>query len=103
VAKSGKFTVVDLACPAPDCAVVDGVASKALVDAAERAGARFLVVGGVQKMSTLVQWARLDVLNLETRQAVVDRLYTFRGDTPDAWRHAADYIARHVSGLPSGQ
>jgi hypothetical protein len=97
IERSGKFAVVEFDCPASDCRVIDGIASEALVGAASRAGARYLVVGGIQKMSTLVQWARLGVLDLESRKAVVDRLYTFRGDTEDAWRHAALYVARHVN------
>jgi hypothetical protein len=97
IGRNGKFAVIELDCPASDCPVIDGVASEELVAAASRAGARYLVVGGIQKMSTLVQWARLGVLDLESRKAVVDRLYTFRGDTEDAWRHAALYVARHVN------
>jgi hypothetical protein len=48
-------------------------------------------------MSTLVQWARVDVLDLKTDKSVLHRLYTFRGDTEDAWRHAALFVARHVN------
>ena len=100
---TGRFALVDVACPAEQCPVIDGVASEALVAAARRQGARYLVVGGVQKTSTLVQWARLGLLDLEAGRIVVDRLYTFRGDTLDAWRHAALYVARHVKEAPITQ
>jgi hypothetical protein len=43
------------------------------------------------------------MLDLESRKAVVDRLYTFRGDTQDAWRHAALYVARTVNEAPTAK
>ena len=99
LASDGKFAIADIACRSAECAVEDGVAPPALIESAAKSGARYLVVGGVQKMSTLVQWARVSVLDLESRKAVLDRLYTFRGDTEDAWRHAALFVARQVNEL----
>jgi hypothetical protein len=103
IEKTGKFAIVELQCGPADCPVQDGIATEPLVAAARQAGARYLVVGGIQKMSTLVQWARLGMLDLESRKAVVDRLYTFRGDTQDAWRHAALYVARTVNEAPTAK
>jgi hypothetical protein len=100
VENGGKFAIVEIQCQRADCAVEDGVAPPALAESAAKAGARYLVVGGVQKLSTLVQWARVGVLDLKNRKAVLDRLYTFRGDTEDAWRHAALFVARHVNEMP---
>jgi hypothetical protein len=99
VAGTGKFRIVALDCPASECAVAEGVAPQALVAAAGQAGANYLVFGGIQKMSTLVQWARLVVLDPATGKVVLDRLYTFRGDNEEAWRHAALFVARHVNAL----
>jgi hypothetical protein len=98
-----RFDIVNLECPTPDCAVTDPEASKAVIASAARTGARYLVFGGLQKTSTLVQWARLVVLDLTTREIVVDRLFTFRGDTEEAWRHAAHTVARYVDDVPSGE
>jgi hypothetical protein len=99
LASSGRFAVVDIDCQSAACAVQDGVAPATLVESADKAGARYLVAGGVQKMSTLVQWARITILDLKERKALLDRLYTFRGDTDDAWRHAALFAVRHVDEL----
>jgi hypothetical protein len=99
VAGTGKFRIVTLDCPASECAVAEGVAPQALVAAAGQAGATYLVFGGIQKMSTLVQWARLVALDPATGKVVLDRLYTFRGDNEEAWRHAALFVARHVNAL----
>jgi hypothetical protein len=101
--RGGKFALADIQCAAPECAVVDGVAPPALVQSAEQAGVRFLVVGGVQKTSTLVQWARLAVLDLQGRKVVVDRLFSFRGDDEDAWRRAAGFVARYVNDIPAAE
>ena len=97
---SGRFTLVEAQCPGVDCAVVDGVAPAQLAAAAKQAGARYLVYGGIHKMSTLVQWARLDVLDLANDKLVLDRLLTFRGDNEDAWRHAAFYAAGQINEAP---
>lgn len=94
-----KFAIADLECRGDNCAVTDGIASPHLTKRAAQQGVRFLVTGGVQKMSTLVQWARLTVLDLRSQRVALDRLYTFRGDTEEAWRHAALFAARHVNGM----
>lgn len=100
IGKTGKFRVVDPACAAAeDCAVLDGVVPEALVASAGTAGARYLVFGGIHKKSTLVQWARLTVLDVQTRAPVLDRLFSFRGDNEEAWRHAARYVASYVNGI----
>jgi hypothetical protein len=99
LASGGKFTIVEIDCRSAECALEDGVAPPALAESAAKAGARYLVAGGVQKMSTLVQWARISIIDLKERKAVLDRLYTFRGDTDDAWRHAALFAIRHVNEL----
>ena len=51
----------------------------ALLKAANATGADFLMVGGIHKMSTLVQWAKAEVIDLRTGQIVLDKLFTFRG------------------------
>ncbi len=94
--KGGTLVLTETPCGGDDCAVVDGVAPEALIAAAKQAGAHYLIYGGIHKMSTLVQWARLEILDLATGKLVLDRLLTFRGDNEDAWRHAALYIAREV-------
>lgn len=99
IGRTGRFRIVDHACAAPDCAVVEGVVPDALVASASAAGARYLVFGGIHKMSTLVQWARLTVLDVPSRAMVIDRQFSFRGDNEDAWRHAARYVSSYVNGI----
>ena len=66
---------------------------------AKAGGARLLVVGGIHKMSTLVQWARVRVIDLTTERAVIDRLFTFRGDTNEAWTRAESFVSREINSL----
>ena len=47
-------------------------------------------------MSTLVQWAKIQVADEEQGRIVFDRLLTFRGDTDEAWQKAESFVARDV-------
>lgn len=59
-------------------------------------GAAFKVIGGIQKTSTLVQWAKVAVIDVGAKKLTMDKLYTFRGDTDEAWAHAETFVAREV-------
>jgi hypothetical protein len=55
-----------------------------LVQSAQE-GAAFKVIGGIQKMSTLVQWAKVAVIDTAAGKLLTEKLYTFRGDSDEAW------------------
>ncbi|WP_245444923.1 DUF2380 domain-containing protein [Pseudaminobacter soli (ex Li et al. 2025)] len=95
LSKSGKFALVNMNCPQPGC-TAQSVKLDQLLESAKAAGARFLVIGAVEKMSTLVLWARLEVYDVASRQMVFNRLFTFRGDNDEAWQRAAHYIANEL-------
>ncbi|WP_179738500.1 MULTISPECIES: DUF3280 domain-containing protein [unclassified Bradyrhizobium] len=63
---------------------------------AGQADAKFKVVGGVQKTSTLVQWARVAVIDTAAKKVLFEKLYTFRGDNDEAWDRAEAFLAREV-------
>lgn len=63
---------------------------------AGQANAKFKVVGGVQKTSTLVQWARVAVIDTGAKKVLFEKLYTFRGDNDEAWDRAEAFLAREV-------
>ena len=74
--------------------------------AAREAGADLLLIGGVHKLSTLVQNAGIDAIDAKTGKAIFHRLFTFRGDTDDAWRRAEMFIFDEiaaVSGRPASR
>lgn len=58
--------------------------------------ARIKVIGGVQKMSTLIQWAKVAVIDAEASRMLYEKLYTFRGDNDEAWDHARMFVSREV-------
>ncbi|MCK1419260.1 DUF2380 domain-containing protein [Bradyrhizobium sp. 180] len=59
-------------------------------------GAAFKVVGGIQKTSTLVQWAKVAVIDVGAKRLVMDKLYTFRGDNDESWERAEIFVSREV-------
>jgi hypothetical protein len=79
----------------PPCAA-DGSVTPDRLRAASQAGANILVVGGIQKMSTLVQWAKVSAIDVGTRRILFEKLYTFRGDNDEAWRRAETFVSREI-------
>jgi hypothetical protein len=66
---------------------------EALVQAAKAAGAKYLVVGGIHKMSTLVQWAKVDAIDIAADRVVLSKLITLRGDTDASWLRAESFLS----------
>jgi hypothetical protein len=97
LAASGKYRIVTMACGARPCSPRD--AMDELRDVARAAGVRLVVFGGVHKMSTLVQWAKIKIADMERDQIVLDRLLSFRGDNDDAWRRAESFVAADIAAL----
>ena len=95
LAASGKITTVSLDCPASACSVGDIDAPK-LLDKARAAGATHLLIGSVHKQSTLIQWAKFDLIDVKTRNVVFNRLVTFRGDNDKAWSHAESFVVQEI-------
>jgi hypothetical protein len=102
LAASGRYRIIYPVCdPAPCTASGDDPA--ALIADARKAGARLMMFGGVHKMSTLVEWAKLRVMDVQTEQVVFDRLFTFRGDDDEAWNRAAAFSAGEFLAKPAGR
>jgi hypothetical protein len=95
LATSGKFRIASLNCPASQCSA--GTSDPAeLIAKAKEAGATYLLIGGIHKMSTLIQWAKFDILDVNTTHVVFSRLLTFRGDDDAAWKHAESFLDREI-------
>ncbi len=88
---SPKIDLVALPCEAGRCGDIGAIATQA-----KAASAKYLLVGEVHKMSTLVGWVKFAVLDLSQNKPVCDRYLTYRGDTDEAWRRAAAFTARDV-------
>jgi Protein of unknown function (DUF2380) len=97
LAANGQYRIVPMSCGSESCA--PAMNPSELQKAARAAGAKLVLFGGVHKMSTLVQWAKIQIANEEQGQVVFDRLLTFRGDTDEAWQKAESFVARDVLNL----
>ena len=98
LAQTGKFRIVSPQCGAAPCAA-DSLEPAELAARARAAGARLMLLGGIHKQSTLIQWAKVQAVEVRNERVVLDKLYTFRGDTDEAWERAEAFVAREVAGL----
>ena len=92
---SGKIANAALECPPNACSVGD-LNDSQLVAKAKEAGATHLLIGRFHKMSTLIQQAKFDVIDVKARKVVFDRYISFRGDNDAAWRHAEAFLVRQI-------
>lgn len=95
LATDGQFRLAPLTCGPVPCAD-RGVAPVDLLRAAADAGATILVMGGIHKQSTLVQWAKVQAIDIAADRVVFDRLFTFRGDSDEAWDRAEAFVSREL-------
>lgn len=98
LAAGGKYDVRPMECPQAACSA-GGMDPDDLVQVARRAGARLLVYGGIHKMSTLVQWGKVQVVDLRGNELLLDRTFSFRGDDDRAFRRAAEFVLRYLQDL----
>jgi hypothetical protein len=94
-AADGRFHLVRLSCQLTSCADGDS-ASPDLLRFASDAGAKILLIGGIHKQSTLVQWAKVSAIDIDANRVVVDRLLTFRGDSDEAWNRAELFMSQDI-------
>ncbi|WP_102958685.1 DUF2380 domain-containing protein [Mangrovicella endophytica] len=96
LAAEGAFALVTLECGKPSCG--SGTLSPAeLTSMAKAAGADFLVLGVIQKVSTLIGSGHVDVIDVASGNVVLDRILSFRGDTDEAFERAAKFTAAKIA------
>jgi hypothetical protein len=66
------------------------------LDIAKRSGARYVLVGWIYKVSTLILTLHIDVKDAATGKPVYARVFDFRGDNEKAYAHAARTMARSI-------
>jgi hypothetical protein len=87
----GRYRVVRLDCPVHPCTAASMPADDFIAEV-RRAGARLVVYGGIRKMSTLVQWGEVQLVDLDRNELLLRRTVTFRGDSDEAYRRAAGFV-----------
>ena len=90
----GQYRIVPLSCGSAPCE--PAMNPLELQKAAYAAGAKLVLLGSVHKMSTLIQFAKIQIADEEQGRIVFDRLVTFRGDADEAWQKAGSFVARDV-------
>lgn len=94
LAASGRYRIVSLACGAEHC--TSSTDPFEVQKAAKAAGVKLVVSGGVHKMSSLIEWAKIQIADEDKGRVVFDRLLSFRGDSDEAWRKAEAFGARQI-------
>ena len=87
----GDYQVLPLDCPEHPCTPIN-MRPDDFIATARRSGARFVVYGGIRKMSTLVQWGDFELLDLQGEKLLLQRTVSFRGDNDEAFRRAAAFV-----------
>ena len=91
LAAQSDYRVVPIECPDHPCTATS-MSQEVFIAAARKAGARLVIYGGIRKMSTLIQWGEIQLLDLEAEKLLLQRTVTFRGDNDAAYRHAANFV-----------
>jgi hypothetical protein len=97
IGKSGKFGGSALACGQPVCSA-DSLDQDRIAAAARAQQAKYVVFGGVHKISTLIQFGQVGVMDVASGRSVLSRAITFRGDDRAAWQHASGFISQMLIG-----
>jgi hypothetical protein len=66
------------------------------LDLAKLVHAARVLVGRIDKISTLIGNLTLRISNVETGQTAFARTVSFRGDSNEVWQHAVSFLARDV-------
>lgn len=98
LAEEDKYKILQLDCGKVTCSA-GTVGADDLVSAAVKADARLLVYGGIHKMSTLIQWGSVQVVDVRRKELLLNRIFSFRGDTDEAFRRAAKFVGETLHGL----
>ena len=72
-------------------------------DLAKLVHADRVLVGGIDKVSTLIGSLRLSIINVSTGQRIFGRVLGFRGDTDEAWQHAAHFFVHDLEATSTQQ
>jgi hypothetical protein len=99
LAASGQFRIVDIACGSQPCTAE---VSQAL-EQAGKAGARFVVLVGVHKTSSLILSCPVQVIDTGSGKVVFRRFHSFRGDTDEAWLRVGRFLARELIAALAGK
>lgn len=91
----GKVDAVELPCTQSGCTPANSRPLD-LLDSARSVSADFIVLGAVQKMSTLISTGWVNVIDVGSGELALARKLSFRGDNDEAFRRAAGFAADDI-------
>lgn len=95
LAANPEITLIDLTCEMERCTHRrPGLAT--VTGQAKAAGAQYLLIGEIHKVSTLIGRGRLAVVDLHDNTFACEQLLSYRGDTDEAWQRMAQYTLRYI-------
>jgi hypothetical protein len=71
--------------------------SSCVVDFGKAVGAKYVLVGWVQRFSNLIIKFHLEIVDIGTAKVVDRSSIDIRGNTDKSWRDGADYLIRQMS------
>jgi len=94
--QSGAFKVIPMTCDPEPCSITDSD-PESLVGTAKKSGAKLMLFGGIHKMSTLIQFAKVQVVDVERNELVMQRSLSFRGDDDRSWLRAEKFLTKQLT------
>ena len=94
----GKYQVASPSAAVAACAATD---SECILAAARQAHVDLIFTGAVHKVSTMATQIWVGIFDAATGKRVFYRQLTFRGDTDQAWRRSAEFLARQIETAPA--
>jgi hypothetical protein len=106
--EDGDYAIVD---PAPIRAAIDKARNIQPLsecngcerDLARQVHADRVLIGEIDKVSTLIGSLHLSIVNVTTGGLVFSRVLSFRGDTDEAWQHAGRFFLRDLEATSAQQ
>ena len=107
LANDGSYAIID---PSPISGQINKARTVRLsecngceLDLARLVHADRVLIGKVDKVSTLIGSLDLSIVNVATGERVFSRVLSFRGDTDEAWQHAARFFVRDLEATTAQQ
>jgi len=101
VSSDPRFRLIPSSC-AQACGD-DGSGFADRIHVAAQDGAKILIIGKIHKMSTLVQGARAAAIDTDTGRVVLAKLFSFRGDSDEAWQRAEAFVSEDIRAGLAGE
>jgi hypothetical protein len=92
---SGHFVVVPIHCDPEPCSI-DDTHADTLLSAAQESGAKLMMYGDIHKVSTLIQFVKVQVVDVERDASMMSESISFRGDDERAWLRLEKFLAKQM-------